>query len=197
MSDHILKTIEDAQMDLRKHEQAVVEAKRFINKLCEFGKMQPLYPEAEGEKPLGSAAPATVRRNSFYGKPLATCVREILEMRKRGGSGAGEATLEEIMTSLRAGNYDLDTISRDKDDQKRGVAISLAKNTSTFHRLPNGDFGLLEWYPSVKKPRGEKGGNGKPAETPAVPTTVETPETPPVEQEAEAASTDTKEPTIE
>lgn len=158
MSDHIQKTIEDAQVDLRKREQAVIEAKRFINQLCSFGKMQPMYPEAEGEDASAGGSSVTVRRNAFYGKPLATCVREILEARKR--TGHGEATLDEIVGALKVGSYDLDTITKDEDGQRRGVAISLAKNTSTFHRLPNGDFGLLEWYPNVKKPKADKGTNG-------------------------------------
>lgn len=42
------------------------------------------------------------------------------------------------------------TVSKDEDGQKRGVAITLAKNSAKFHKLPNGDFGLLVWYPNVK-----------------------------------------------
>jgi hypothetical protein len=160
MSDHIRKTIEDALEELRKRENLVIESKRFINQLCAFGKLQPMYPEAEGDNVLGGGSSVIVRRNAFYGKPLATCVREILEMRKRAGHG--EATLDEIMAALREGSYDLDGITKDEDGQKRGVAISLAKNAVVFHKLPNGDWGLTEWYPNVKKSRTEKPqtGNG-------------------------------------
>jgi len=156
MSDHINKTIEDAQGELRKREQAVRETKRFINQLCKFGQMELMYPEAEGDDET-SAAPSAIRRNAFYGKPLATCVREILEIRQRSGQGHREASLEDIMAALKAGSFDIGAISKDADGQKRGVAISLAKNSATFHKLPNGDFGLMEWYDHVRKAKaGEK-----------------------------------------
>ena len=51
----------------------------------------------------------------------------------------------------------------------RNLSISLAKNTQTFTRLPNGTFGLAEWYPNVKAQKQSKtnadasdeGSNGK------------------------------------
>jgi hypothetical protein len=37
-----------------------------------------------------------------------------------------------------------------KDENRaRTVAMSMAKNTAQFHRLPNGLFGLVEFYPDV------------------------------------------------
>jgi hypothetical protein len=37
-----------------------------------------------------------------------------------------------------------------KEGRLRSLAMSLAKNTVTFHRLPSGAFGLVEWYPNAK-----------------------------------------------
>ena len=39
------------------------------------------------------------------------------------------------------------------------LRISLGKSSHTFHKLPNGQYGLLEWYPNVKPPkkRGKSG----------------------------------------
>lgn len=144
--DHINKTIDDALEELRKQEAAVVRTKELINKLCEFGKRELMFPNIE----TGPDAQrrTSIRRNAFYGQPLARCVREFLESRK--AAGHGEATLDEIMAALKEGSFDLTTISKDEDGQRRGVAISLAKNSVTFHKLPNGDFGLLAWYPNVK-----------------------------------------------
>jgi hypothetical protein len=147
MSDHIQKTIEDAKADLRKHEEAVVNTKKLINQLCAFAKMPAMFADADLQVG-GSTASTVIRKNSFYGRPLATCVREFLEARKTMGLGA--ASLDEIMAALREGSYDLEEITKDKDGQKRGVAISLVKNGAVFHRLPNDDFGLLAWYPNAK-----------------------------------------------
>jgi hypothetical protein len=150
MSDHILKTLEQAKDELRKHEEAVINTKRFINQLCSFGGMPPQYNDEELQT-NGSATSIgaiVIRRNAFFGRPLATCVREYLEMRK--DKPVKEATLTEIMDALIEGGFDLDKISEKPDDAKRGVAITLAKNPQ-FYRLPNDDWGLLAWYPSVKR----------------------------------------------
>ena len=36
--------------------------------------------------------------------------------------------------------------------------VSLTKNSQTFHKLPNGKYGLREWYPAVKD---KKPGSGE------------------------------------
>jgi hypothetical protein len=151
MSEHILKTIEQAKEEIRKHEDAIVTTKKLINQLCGFGGLPQEYQDAE----LQSAGTATllIRRNVFFGRPLATCVREYLEMRK--DKTVKEATLDEILTALKDGGFDLKKISDDADGIKRGVAITLAKNPQ-FHRLPNGDFGLLSWYPSIRRSKETK-----------------------------------------
>ena len=94
-----------------------------------------------------------IRRNAFFGRPLATCVREYLEMKK--DKPVKEASLLEIVEALKAGGFDLDKISEKADDAKRGVAITLAKNPQ-FYRLPNDDWGLLAWYPNVRRSKEAK-----------------------------------------
>lgn len=171
MSDHILKTIEDAKADLRKHEEAVSNTKKFINQLCSFAKMPAMFSDAELQTDSSSAS-TVIRKNAFYGRPLATCVREYLEARK--AASLGEASLDEIMNALKEGSFDLETISKDKDGQKRGVAISLAKNTSVFHRLPNDDWGLLAWYPSVKEKKNKSKSDEAEKDAETIPTNGET-----------------------
>jgi hypothetical protein len=155
MSDHILKTLEQAKNELRKHEEAVINTKRFINQLCAFGGMPAEYKDEELQVATAgaSAGAVVIRRNAFFGRPLATCVREYLEMRK--DKPVKEATLAEIMDALQQGGFDLDKISEKADDAKRGVAITLAKNPQ-FHRLPNDDWGLLAWYPNVRRTKESK-----------------------------------------
>src|ERR1035438_9699338 len=138
MSDHILKTIEHAKTEINKHQEAIVAAKRLINQLCVFAGLPQEYQDAELQ--VAGAAEITIRRNVFFGRPLATCVREYLELRK--DKPIKEATLDEIYNVLNDGGFDFKKISDDPGQYKRGVAITLAKNPQ-FHRLPNGDFGLL------------------------------------------------------
>src|ERR1039457_1334605 len=153
MSDHILKTIETAKEEISKHQEAIIGAKRLINQLCVFAGLPQEYQDAELQ--ATGAATVVIRRNVFFGRPLATCVREYLDMRK--DKPIKEATLDEIISVLKDGGFDLKKISDDADGIKRGVAITLAKNPQ-FHKLPNGDFGLLSWYPSIKRSK-EKSAN--------------------------------------
>ena len=58
------------------------------------------------------------------------------------------ATVNEIYDGLIAGGYQFD--AKDALNAKRGLRISLTKNSSTFYRVPNGRYGLLVWYPNAK-----------------------------------------------
>ena len=69
----------------------------------------------------------------------------------RRAQNLGAATNREIYDSLMAGGYEFDTKS--EDIAQKSLRNSLAKNTALFHKLPNGQFGLLAWYPNVKKPK--------------------------------------------
>jgi hypothetical protein len=153
MSDHILKTIETAKEEISKHQEAIIGAKRLINQLCVFAGLPQEYQDAELQ--ATGAATVVIRRNAFFGRPLATCVREYLELRK--DKPVKEATLDEIIGVLQEGGFDFTKISDDSNQYKRGLAITLAKNPQ-FHRLPNGDWGLLSWYPNVKRSK-EKSAN--------------------------------------
>lgn len=165
MSDHILKTIEQAKEQLHKQEEAVITTKKLINQLCAFGGLPPEYQEAELQTSVMQAP--LVRRNAFFGKPLATCVRDFLEMRR--DKVVKEASLDEIVDALKEGGFDLDKISKDKDDARRGVAITLGKNPQ-FVRLPNDDWGLLAWYPNYKRGKADANGkSGDKAEEPKAP----------------------------
>jgi hypothetical protein len=155
MSDHILKTIETAKEEISKHQEAIIGAKRLINQLCAFAGMPPEYQDADLQ--AANAATVAIRRNVFFGRPLATCVREYLELRK--DRPVKEATLDEILDVLKEGGFDLKKISDDSDGIRRGVAITLAKNPQ-FHRLPNGDWGLLSWYPNIKRSKEKSADEG-------------------------------------
>lgn len=152
MDEHLLKTLEQAKRKLADQEAAVSTTKKFINQLCEFGGVPPMFPTVdEATSPLGVGS---ITRDSFYGKSVTTAVREYLEMRK--ASGLGAATHSEIIEALKAGAFDFSTVSPDEVVAHRGVAITLAKNSSIFHKLPNGNWGLMVWYPEAKERKQKK-----------------------------------------
>lgn len=120
--------------------------KKLINQLCEAGGGQPMYPDVGADKgPAANLGP--VRPDQYFGRPLATVVREILERRKNIGLGA--IPLNELYDALKIGGYEFD--NRDAIIAKRNVAITLSKN-STFMKVPStGSWGLSDWYPGARR----------------------------------------------
>lgn len=139
--------------DIQKDEETLLSKKRMVNQLCEYAKRPPLYPDAEsGQKATVSA----IRTDQFYGKPLATAIREYLEMRRASNMGA--AAVREIFDALKTGGFKFE--AKDETNAMRGLRQSLTKNSVTFHKLPNGSYGLREWYPNVK-PAKDNGGEAE------------------------------------
>lgn len=140
MDDRISPAIDALQQRLHQQILDVTETKKAINMLCKATGQEPMYRDVEPESIAGSQ-----RRDRYYGKPLATVAQQFLEAR-------GEAcTPEEIFQGLKAGAFDFKAQEWGGNDKDwiRNLSISLAKNTKAFHRLPNGTFGLLTWYPDV------------------------------------------------
>ncbi|MDI1311380.1 hypothetical protein [Prosthecobacter sp.] len=161
MSDHTNPTdamIEKAMGKLRELLIPVTDTKKFINQLCAFDGREPMFPDSDLVTESVSSVPTAITRNVFYGRGLATCVKEFLKMREK--KTPRESTLNEIIEALRQGGYDLSQHGRDTDGQKRGVAISLAKNNVAFHKLPNEDFGLTEWYSNIRSKKQKHGAKG-------------------------------------
>ena len=159
MAEHMDKTVTDLMRHVDDLEQQVVDSKRTVNSLCKIMGRQPVY---------GNVDPTTIASNQlggdeYHGRPLARVVREILEHRR--AVGTGPIAINELFEVMLAGGYEF--TSKKDEIKKRGLAIALAKNSSTFYKLPNGKFGLLEWYPNVRDQRqstnGGKhhGSNGK------------------------------------
>ena len=69
----------------------------------------------------------------------------------RQATNQGPATVREIYETLTQGGYQFD--AKDETNAMRGLRISLGKNTQKFHKLPNGVFGLVAWYPNLKVPQ--------------------------------------------
>lgn len=150
MSEYILKTVEELERKLLEQLAAVSTTKKLINQLCEIASVPARYPNTDIENKSGPSL--SIRSDQFYGQPQATCVRAILEMRK--ALDQGPATIAEIYDALLQGGFAFDT--KNDDNAKRGLRISIAKNTALFHKLPNGRIGLLEWYPNARNPKTKK-----------------------------------------
>jgi len=147
MSDETTAGIASLKSLLQKQEEEVRATKRTINQLCKRGGLAMDYPDVDDEN---AASLGSMRRDQFYGQPLATAIRQYLEMRK----AIGAATVNDIYEALRSGGFVFE--AKNAANAKRSLYISLAKNSVTFHKLRGGAdddgavFGLLDWYPNAK-----------------------------------------------
>ncbi len=152
--EHIRETIATFVAELRTKEAEVVATKKLINTLCLKVGDQPMFT---GVDEPADGAGVTFRNDEFYGQPLSSVVRLVLEARKRANQGA--ASVAELYDAMEAGGYNFG--SEDVENAKRGLRISLTKNSQTFHKLPNGRYGLRDWYPEIRDPKPSKGGSDK------------------------------------
>ena len=139
MSEHIRATIEELQDDVRKLQAKLIDTMKLTNMLCERIGLPEIYDVAELEPKASRSAVAV---DEFFNKPLNTSVKTLLTRRK--AAGRGPATAEDIYDGLIAGGYD--KFPDNKDEALTGLRISLGKSSHTFVRLPNGSYGLGEWY---------------------------------------------------
>jgi hypothetical protein len=156
-ADEFAPAIRRLQADIQSKEAEIIGLKKTVNTLCGYAGQPALYQVADMER---SADITQLRRDQFYGVPLASAVKDYLRMRgdpKSGGSGA--ATVNEIFGALKAGGFHFDT--KVDDNAKRNLRISLSKNVTAFHRVPgdgDGAYGLTDWYPAAKAVRPANGG---------------------------------------
>lgn len=150
--DAVGKTIDLVQDQINELDQKLLEKKRMVNDLCRLAGRPALYGDAELTSSLGAGA---VLPDAYYGKALATVVRMVLERRKASGRGA--ATVNEIYDDMVAGGYNFG--GKNDDNNKRGLYVSLGKNSYMFHKLPNGTYGLLDWYDVIKEPKAKQNGS--------------------------------------
>lgn len=143
MSKTVDQVISELAAEITADEASLRKKKETVNTLCGAVGRPPAY----ALEITATALPTQIRSDQFYGQPLAASVRTILEMRRAQNLGA--ATNREIYDLLVTGGYEFDTKS--EDIAQKSLRNSLAKNTALFHKLPNGQFGLLSWYPNVKK----------------------------------------------
>jgi hypothetical protein len=188
MKDEVAKAIEVLRQKITSKEDEATKLKQVVNEFCADENEPPIYPNITTD----SVSAAQLRSDQFYGDTLSGAARTYLEMRKASGGGA--ASVEEIYQALKAGGYSFDT--KNETNARNGVRLALRKNSVTFHKLPNGQYGLCSWY-GVKGAKPEdvharrKRGGGKRRKrnktaTPSAPTAV------PKAQNGQAAISDAK-----
>jgi hypothetical protein len=144
MNDAFAKVIAELQEQMRPLELQLIEKKKLINQLCAAGGDALLYPDVGEVSAVSSSA---IRPDQFFGRALATVVREIMEGRKAQNKGA--IPLDELFDQMKSGGFQFD--NKNEQIAKRNLSISLGKN-AVFIRVPNtGTWGLAEWYPNAKR----------------------------------------------
>jgi hypothetical protein len=144
MSDAKRTVIEELLQHLAQQEREVADTKRTINTLRRSLGEKPLFEDLTEETVRGQA----LRPDQFFGKALATAVREYLEVRGQACSA------QSILDGLQRGGFDFDALNWQPETRLRSLAMSLAKNTTTFVRLTSsGAYGLRSMYPELSKPR--------------------------------------------
>lgn len=146
--EHIDKTIEELKAKVVEKEKELTEAKKMANNLCQMFGRPPLYVIDEQSPTILAGQ---LKGDEYYGRPLATVITGIMENRKI--LNMGPAAVREIYDQMVTGGYQFE--AKDADNAMRGMRISMAKNPK-FHKLPNGKWGLTEWYPNIKEEKEDK-----------------------------------------
>lgn len=154
MSKTILEAIAELKQEIEPVDAELNKKKETVNTLCGLAGLPPAYSiTVAGDQ---AQAIFSFRSDEFYGEPLASSARRVLEQSKAAGRGAID--LDALYDALKAGGFAFD--AQNDRYARRSLAISLAKNSQTFARLPNGDYGLRRWYKKGAPRRSLIGGAG-------------------------------------
>ena len=143
MEEKLAEAIEVLKQKVEQKAKELSDAKKAVNQFCVCIGEPPAY-EISGEPEVGQLV-TNLKGHEYYMKALATVITDILERR---GVNNGPMTVKEIYEQMKAGGYKFDT--KNDENAMRNIRISMAKNSVTFHKLPNGKFGLVKWFPELK-----------------------------------------------
>ena len=152
MKEELQPAIAALQKDLGEHEKKVIDIKTMINKLSELAELPAPHPNVDEAT---QASIASIQGDTFYGKSVNTAARMYLEMRK--SARLGPASPRDVYGALKKGGFVFN--SKSESNSITVVRNALSKQSSIFHRLPTGDYGLLKWYDKVKRLKGSAGDN--------------------------------------
>src|SRR5688572_2153630 len=104
MPDQVDAMIAAWQLKLEELERQAARIKSTINQALDLEGRPPLYTDADLQPSSASHVP--VRNDEFFGKPLATAVRMVLDRRHAMKQGA--ASQDELYSALIAGGFDFE-----------------------------------------------------------------------------------------
>ena len=134
--DHLLAEV--------KHLEDQAKGKKIaLNQMAESMGIDMPFPQVE-EESANAAGRLKIRIDQFLGKPLARAVAEFLRL---SGKSVGAKHWTDIVQALRDGGFELGK-TRVAEDAAR---TTILKNTTLFKLVGDDAFGLVEWYPKVKK----------------------------------------------
>jgi len=148
MSDHLLRTVAEMEAEVAIKEIELLQLKTMINFLCARAGVPGKFEES-ALAPTAPRESATIAPDRFHGRKLNTAITDYLSTRKSMNPNAGPAAAEEIHAVLLQGGYTFDQSK--KDEQLHSLKTSLGKSSHTFRKLPNGTYGLSEWYERTPK----------------------------------------------
>jgi hypothetical protein len=149
MDDKLRDALEVLALRVEAKAKELTDLKRMVNGLAREAGLEPMYPDAETNDTATTGA--AIRSDQFYGKSPIVSAREYLEMRGRA------VAPEEVLRALERGGFDFDLQGwKDEKTRLRNLSISMGKNTAIFHRLPNGTYGLVKFYPTIQAEKKRK-----------------------------------------
>jgi hypothetical protein len=149
MENALQQVLAEVQAKILSHLEEIVKLKKTANNLADMAGETPIYTDVDIDQETGTGVGPN-RSDAYYGKKLATACREYLEFRRKA------VPVEEILSGLIQGGFDFEALEWSPSTRLRALAMSMAKNTAMFHRLPNNTWGLLAWYPTATERRTEK-----------------------------------------
>jgi hypothetical protein len=132
----------------------VADTKKTINMLYELAGETPPFGQEElgvSATEAGNNGLKTLRPDEYFGKRMGDAVEMVLKRYKAMGKVPVE--FDTIFNCLKEGGFGFS--SPDEKNARNGVSVVLSKNPD-FIRLPNGGWGLQEWYPNAIKEKKAK-----------------------------------------
>jgi hypothetical protein len=145
MSKELNAAVESLMVELERANLKVIEIKKTINGIRTM--MGEPLQFSDQETVSAISGNVSIRPDQFFGKGLATAVKEYLKMR-------GQAVnAQEILDALKAGGFEFPSEWREKY-MLRNLTISMSKNRNDFVYVKSSNaYGLWEFYPEKKKER--------------------------------------------
>lgn len=148
---------------IEKKSSEIDNLKKMVNSLCSEAGIEAMFSDVS----TGSTTAATIRPDQFYGKSPTVAAREYLDLKGRA------VPLSEILDALTRGGFDFDAHGWKSEGLRlKNLGISIGKNSSIFHRLPNDTLGLVKFYPEVEKRLKQQRGRAKQLEGAHIPSSA-------------------------